>query len=120
MSVPTAISQLLLALAKPPPPISDDPTDPPPAVLPNHIIPLTPDDTLAISLSRIGDPSQTFISGTLSELSKLNEEDFGGPLHSFVIVGRQFHALERDFAGRWSVNKENWKRVSNEIYKVRD
>lgn len=81
---------------------------------------LAPSETLAISLSRVGDPSQKFVSGTLEELSRLGEEDFGGPLHSFVIVGRRFHALERDFAARWSVNPETWQRVSNDVYAVRD
>jgi diphthine synthase len=81
---------------------------------------LSPSTTLAISLSRVGDPSQKFVSGTLAELSQLGEEDFGGPLHSFVIVGRRFHALERDFAKRWSVNQETWEKVSNEVYAVRD
>lgn len=120
MSIPTAISQLLEALSKPPPAPSDDPDDPPPAVLPVHKIPLSPSSTLAISLSRVGDPSQKFISGTLEEMSHLDEEAFGPPLHSFVIVGRQFHALERDFAARWAIDRENFMRVSNEVYAVRD
>ena len=120
MSVPTAISQLLLLLSLPPPIQSLDPLDPILPPRPSYTTPLLPAETLAISLSRVGDPSQKFISGTLAELSKLGEEDFGGPLHSFVIVGRGFHALERDFAGRWAVDKENWRRVANEVYKVRD
>lgn len=120
MSIPTAISQLLISLSKPPPAISDDPDDPPPPTRPVYKIPLSPSSTLAISLSRVGDPSQKFISGTLEEMSKLDEEAFGPPLHSFVIVGRQFHALERDFAVRWAVNRENFLRVSHEVYGVRD
>ncbi|BGP36565.1 diphthine synthase [Rhodotorula kratochvilovae] len=112
MSVPCAISQLLSLL-----PSSAAPTDlssPPAADA------LDPHTTLAISASRVGHPSQTFVSGTLAELSALEEEAFGGPLHSFVIVGRTFHALERDFARRWAVDKDNWDRVSKEVYGVRD
>jgi diphthine synthase len=112
MSVPTAVSQLMSLLeaeeSTEEAPSSDSPES------------LSPSSTLAISLSRVGDPSQKFVSGTLKELSTLGEDDFGGPLHSFVIVGRRFHALERDFAARWSVNKETWEKVSNEVYKVRD
>lgn len=113
MSVPTAISQLLSLLPPPPPPSTD-------VDIPAPVAWLDPSKTLAISLSRIGDPSQTLVSGTLEELSHLGEEAFGGPLHSFVIVGRQFHALERDFAARWAVDKGVWDRVAKEDYKVRD
>lgn len=105
MSVPTAISQLLSLL----PPSSDS--------SPHW---LNPSTILAISLSRVGDPSQTFVSGTLDELSHLGEEAFGGPLHSFVIVGKRFHALERDFAVRWAVDQGVWNKVAKEVYDVRD
>lgn len=108
MSVPTAISQLLSLLPPPPSP----PTSPP------HW--LDPSTSLAISLSRVGDPSQKFVSGTLEELSQLGEDAFGGPLHSFVIVGKRFHALERDFAVRWAVDQGVWNKVAKEVYDVRD
>ena len=81
---------------------------------------LDPSTTLAISASRVGAPSQRFVAGTLAELSQLDEDAFGGPLHSFVIVGRRFHALERDFAVRWAVDKQRWNEVSNGVYGVRD
>lgn len=112
MSVPTAISQLLSLLPSPALPTPSDPTPLAPF--------LDPSKTLAISLSRVGDPSQTFVAGTLAELSQLGEEAFGGPLHSFVIVGKQFHALERDFAARWAVDRQVWDRVAKEHYRVRD
>ncbi|KAK4705741.1 hypothetical protein P7C70_g443, partial [Phenoliferia sp. Uapishka_3] len=122
MSVPCAIAQLLSLLptptstSNPTPssPSSSSSTPPPPATL------LDPATTLAISLSRVGNPSQTFVAGTLAELSLLGEKAFGGPLHSFVIVGRRFHALERDFARRWAVDPANWDRVAKEVYDVRD
>ncbi|GAA5917112.1 hypothetical protein JCM5296_001199 [Sporobolomyces johnsonii] len=121
MSVPTAISQLLSLLPSDSPSSSSSPDSETetPSLSPSPES-LTPSSTLAISLSRVGDPSQTFVSGTLAELSQLDEAAFGGPLHSFVIVGRRFHALERDFAGRWAVDRTEWDRVANEVYGVRD
>ncbi|BGO96584.1 Diphthine methyl ester synthase [Rhodotorula toruloides] len=115
MSVPTAISQLLSLLEDSSPSASSD--SPPSFPSADSLDPST---TLAISASRVGAPSQKFVAGTLSELSELDEEAFGGPLHSFVIVGRRFHALERDFAGRWAVDREKWDDVSNTVYAVRD
>lgn len=112
MSVPTAISQLMSLLQESTP--SSDESAIPAADA------LDPATTLAISLSRVGDPSQKFVSGTLAEMSKLDEDAFGGPLHSFVIVGRRFHALERDFASRWAIDKDTWTKVSNSVYAVRD
>lgn len=116
MSVPTAISQLLSLLEETP---ATERGDADTAATPPADA-IDPSTTLAISLSRVGDPSQKFVSGTLAEMSELDEEAFGGPLHSFVIVGRRFHALERDFAARWAVNRQNWDDVSNKVYAVRD
>lgn len=115
MSVPTAISQLLSLLEDSSPSASSDSS---PSLASADS--LDPSTTLAISASRVGAPSQRFVAGTLAELSELDEEAFGGPLHSFVIVGRRFHALERDFAGRWAVDRERWNEVSNTVYAVRD
>ncbi|GAA6008165.1 diphthine synthase [Rhodotorula paludigena] len=115
MSVPTAISQLLSLL----PPDLTSSSYSPDAPVPQPDV-LDPHTTLAISASRVGHPSQTFVSGTLAELATLDEERFGGPLHSFVIVGRTFHALERDFARRWAVNPQRWDEVSKKVYAVRD
>ena len=119
MSVPTAIEQLLSLLPAPAAPSESEPSAASTAPSPPAAS-LDPTTTLAISLSRVGDPSQTFVAGTLAELSLLGEEAFGGPLHSFVIVGRRFHALERDFARRWAVDPANWDRVAKQVYDVRD
>lgn len=120
MSVPTAVSQLMSLLEDADPTPSADPdSDSATPSIPSASS-LDPATTLAISLSRVGDPSQTFVAGTLAEMAELDEDAFGGPLHSFVIVGRRFHALERDFARRWAINKETWDRVSREVYQVRD
>ncbi|KAM0756570.1 Diphthine synthase [Meredithblackwellia eburnea MCA 4105] len=120
MSVPTALTQLLSLLEEESAPSSSTSSSSESTPTPPPATSLDPNTTLAISLSRVGDPSQTFVSGTLAELAQLPESAFGGPLHSFVIVGRRFHALERDFAVRWAVSKESWTKVSNEVYKVRD
>lgn len=81
---------------------------------------LPPASTLAISLSRMGTPTQRLISGTLEELSQLSEEEFGGPLHSVVIVGKRLHPLELEFAGQWAIGGEQggWWKVGQEVYKV--
>ncbi|WWC73175.1 diphthine synthase [Kwoniella pini CBS 10737] len=81
---------------------------------------LPPSKTLAISLSRIGTPSQNLISGTLEELSNLSKEEFGDPLHSLVIVGKRLHALEFEFAGKFAIGGENgdWWKVGKEVYGV--
>ncbi|OWZ40961.1 diphthine synthase [Cryptococcus neoformans] len=87
--------------------------DPYPSLMP-------PSQTLAISLSRVGTPSQRLISGTLSELAALDEEEFGGPLHSVVIVGKRLHPLELEYAGKFAVGGEqgDWWKVGKEIYGV--
>jgi diphthine synthase len=127
MSPYTAFKQILLtesqrhptpekaaALAKQ---AADDDEPAPPAPTPSL---LPPSKTLALSLSRIGTPTQRIISGTLEELASLPEEEFGDPLHSVVIVGKRLHPLELEFAGRWCVGGENgdWWKVGKEVYGV--
>lgn len=77
-------------------------------------------DTLAMTLSRVGTSTQRIISGTLAELSQLTAEDFGGPLHSIVIVGKRLHPLELEFAGMFAVNGEQgqWWKVGKDAYNV--
>ncbi|WVF65666.1 diphthine synthase [Kwoniella sp. CBS 6097] len=97
---------------------SDDEMDEP--VVDNGPSLLPPDKTLAISLSRIGTPTQKLISGTLTELAALDEEEFGGPLHSVVIVGKRLHPLELEYAGKFAVGGEDgdWWKVGKEVYGV--
>ena len=101
MSVPVALKQLLSLLAD------------------NDEV-LSPEKTLAISASRLGAPDQTLIAGTLSQLASLPESRFGGPLHSFVIVGKRLHQIERDFARRFAVDEHLWIETCNVRYGVRD
>ena len=59
-------------------------------------------DALGIGLARVGQETQTIVSGKLSELVQV---DFGGPLHSFVVVG-EMHELELVLFERFRVNLE--------------
>jgi hypothetical protein len=95
---------------------------------------LSPDSTLAITVSRVGTPTQCFHSGTLAQLSQLPESAFGGPLHSLVLVGKRVHPLEVEYAGGWAVGESGegaevkkgedgkrsgeWWRVAREVYGV--
>lgn len=117
-SPPTADSEKPASSESAPAPADDDSdlesvVDNGPSLLP-------PKSTLAISLSRMGTPTQRLISGTLEELSQLSEEEFGGPLHSVVIVGKRLHPLELEFAGQFCVGGEQggWWKVGQEVYKV--
>lgn len=63
----------------------------------------------AIGLARVGQETQRIVSGTLEELLAV---DFGGPLHSLVLVGPQTHPLEIDmfFLNHWdSANRDKLK-----------
>jgi diphthine synthase len=79
-----------------------------------------PSKTLAMSLSRIGTTTQRIISGTLLELSQISQEEYGGPLHSVVILGGRVHPLELEFAGKFCVDGEKgqWWKVGKEVYGV--
>jgi diphthine synthase len=78
---------------------------------------LSPSNTLAIALSRLGGGRhQRIVCGTLAELAVVPEERFGEPLHSLVIVGKRLHHLEVDFAGEWAVNESSWREVARMHY----
>jgi len=125
MSPYTAFQQFLRTETERHPPVtddedeelSDDDSTPPPERTPTLC---NPDTTLALSLSRIGTPTQRIISGTITELANLSEEEFGEPLHSVVIVGKRLHPLELEFAGQWAVGGEagGWWKVGKEVYGV--
>jgi len=79
---------------------------------------LSPDTTLAIGLSRVGgaEDQQKIVSGTLAELHKQNDDVFGEPLHSIVIVGKRLHPLEAEYAEQYAVNRDNWRDVARRVY----
>lgn len=80
---------------------------------------LVPEETLAISLSRVGgdESQQKIVSGTLAELVAQPTDVFGEPLHSLVIVGRKLHHLEVAYAEQYAVNATNWRKVARDVYK---
>ncbi|CAO3643854.1 unnamed protein product [Cunninghamella blakesleeana] len=70
-------------------------------------------DSLAIGCARIGTDTQKIVAGTLKELEHV---DFGGPLHSLVLVGRRMHELEADFVRNYAINKENFDHIVKTHY----
>jgi diphthine synthase len=73
-----------------------------------------------MTLSRIGTSTQRIVSGTLSELAELSEDDYGGPLHSVVILGKRVHPLELEYAGKFCLGGADgqWWKVGKEVYGV--
>ena len=65
-------------------------------------------DTIAVGLARIGSPTQCIVAGTLEELLMV---DFGGPLHSLVLVG-EMHFLEADMLREFAFDKETFDRFA--------
>ena len=57
--------------------------------------------TMCVGLARVGGDDQLVISSTLGELATI---DFGGPLHSLVIVG-EMHELEREMLMEFHCSK---------------
>jgi diphthine methyl ester synthase len=51
-------------------------------------------DTLAVGLARVGADDEKIVAGTIEQLKGV---DFGGPLHSMIIVGRSVHELEVEY-----------------------
>eukprot|EP01128_Nolandella_sp_AFSM9_P011971 TRINITY_DN8853_c0_g1_i1.p1 TRINITY_DN8853_c0_g1~~TRINITY_DN8853_c0_g1_i1.p1 ORF type:complete len:294 (-),score=70.01 TRINITY_DN8853_c0_g1_i1:111-992(-) len=66
-----------------------------------------PATTLCVGVSRVGQPTQKLIAGTMNELV---DAEFGPPLHSFIIAGTT-HDLERDYLARFAMTPED-KRVA--------
>ncbi|RUS12827.1 diphthine synthase [Endogone sp. FLAS-F59071] len=72
-------------------------------------------DTLAIGCARIGTVTQCIISGTLRQLVDC---DFGGPLHSLVIVGTKMHFLEAEFIKEFAVDKAVFDEIAKKGYSI--
>ena len=127
MNPHTAFSQMLLTEAQRHPEPSaasgdkkaaDDEDDE--AETPSTPTLMPPHQTLAIALSRMGTPDQRLVSGTLAELAEISEEEYGGPLHTVVVVGKRLHPLELEYAGQFAVGGEEgqWWKVGKEVYGV--
>ena len=50
------------------------------------------ENSLAVGMARLGQPTQKIVFGTLAELKKV---DFGAPLHSMALCG-EVHPLEAE------------------------
>ncbi|KAG8974646.1 diphthine synthase, partial [Tulasnella sp. 427] len=83
-------------------------------------ITLSSEETLAITLSRVGSPTQKLVAGTLAELSAQPQETFGDPLHAMVLVGKRLHPLEIEYASVWAVDRDSWRRVAKDVYGVKE
>ena len=59
-------------------------------------------DALAVGLARVASVDQCVVYGTLQELSRV---DFGGPLHSLVLVGETDH-IEQDMLDMFKITPE--------------
>jgi diphthine synthase len=79
---------------------------------------LSPNDTLAIALSRVGggEGNERIVCGTLAELVSHPPDLFGEPLHSLVIVGKRLHPLEVEYAEQYAVNRDSWVDVADKVY----
>ncbi|KAL0091018.1 diphthine synthase [Phycomyces blakesleeanus] len=71
-------------------------------------------ESLAIGCARIGTSTEQIVAGSLSELL---EVDFGGPLHSLVLVGSKMHHMEADFIRAYAVNVESFDALVKKQYK---
>lgn len=59
-------------------------------------------DALAVGLARVGSEDQRIVYGTLGELATV---DFGGPLHSLVLVG-ETDEIEREVLGVYAIGPD--------------
>lgn len=59
------------------------------------------EDTRFIGLARVGAPDQKIVSGTLKELIDF---DFGGPLHSLILVAKTIHSIELEMYDYYHVS----------------
>ena len=67
-------------------------------------------DTLAVGLARVGADDEKIVAGTLDELKDV---DFGGPLHSLVLVGKHLHELEAEYLRGFIVNEKVLEGLGN-------
>lgn len=68
---------------------------------------------LAIGCARIGTQTQQIVAGTLSELEHV---DFGGPLHSLVLIGNRMHEMEAQFIRDYAINPDTFDAIVKEHY----
>lgn len=59
-------------------------------------------NALAVGLARVGADDEKIVAGTLEGLKDI---DFGGPLHSLILVGKNIHELEVEYLRGFVVNE---------------
>ena len=72
-------------------------------------------NSLAVAIARLGAHDQTFVSGTLQELT---EVDMGPPLHSLILLGNRVHDLEWVFTREFAVRPESFDAAWNKLKRV--
>lgn len=60
-------------------------------------------NALAVGLARVGADDEKIVAGSLEELK---EVDFGEPLHSLILVGKNVHELEVEYLRGFVVNEQ--------------
>ncbi|GAA5801245.1 diphthine synthase [Helicostylum pulchrum] len=70
-------------------------------------------DSLAIGCARIGTDTQKIVAGTLEELVNV---DFGGPLHSLVLIGSRMHEMEAEFVKEYAYNLDTFNAIVKRDY----
>ena len=67
-------------------------------------------DALAVGLARVGAEDEKIVAGTLEELRHV---DFGGPLHSLILVGKHIHELELEYLRGFIINEKTLESLGN-------
>ena len=65
-------------------------------------------DTMCVGMARLGQKDQIIVAATLEELVTV---DFGEPLHSLVICGKEIHDLELDMLEEYMLEGTKFKRA---------
>lgn len=60
------------------------------------------EETRFVGLARVGAPDQLIISGTFIDLI---DYDFGKPLHSLIMVGKNIHSMELEMYNYYHISK---------------
>lgn len=69
--------------------------------------------SLAVGMARLGQPDQTIVSGTLTELLNV---DFGRPLHCLALVGGELHDLEKEMMDMFGKNHTTATISADEVW----
>lgn len=66
---------------------------------------------MAIGIARLGSTTDQQIKvGTLTQLSN---QEFGSPLHSLIIIGKNLHILETDYLKHYAIDVQSFVDLVN-------